>query len=73
MIYNCCHDVTKDAKLEEISQLYASIASQHHRVLVEIKYESKALERITHELWQVIIEVFIDELYVGCQVRRELL
>ena len=73
MIYNCCHDVTKDAKLEEIAQLYASVSRQHHGILVKIEYESKSLERITHELRQIIIEVFIDELNIGRQIRRELL
>ena len=73
LIYNCCHDVTKDAKLEEIAQLYASVSRQHHGILVKIEYESKSLERISHELRQVIIEVFIDELNICSEVRRELL
>ena len=73
LIYNCCHDVTKNAKLEEVAQLYARVTRQQHRLLVKIKYESKALERVSHKLRQIIIEVLIDELYVSRQVSRELL
>ena len=65
LIDNCGHNVAENAELEEEAEFSAYI---FHSLSTHIEDDPQAVERITNELWQIVIEVRIDELKVGREI-----
>ena len=72
LVYYSGHDVAEYAELEEVAQLNTGFSRQHHSIRVQIKDQAEALERISHQLRQVVVEVLIDESDIRGQIGWEL-
>ena len=68
-----CHYVAENSELKEITEFDSCISGHKHYFAIEIKDETESLERISHELWQVVVKVLVYKLYIGCEICRELL
>ena len=68
-----CHYVAENSELEEITEFDSGVSGHKHYFAIEIKDETKSLERISHELWQIVVKVLVYKLYIGGQVCWELL
>ena len=71
LIYDGSHDVRKYTELIEVPHFYAYVEGHLYVLLVEFKDKSNSFHRISHELWQIIVEVLIyyfEVIFkVGCQ------
>ena len=68
-----CHYVAENTELKEITEFDTGISSHKHYIFIKVKDETQALERIAHELRQIVVKMLIYKRNVRCQVGWELL